>query len=79
MSKTNAVVAASTFTTTIRPPRAGGLCAQAWELFATGAELQGAPVTSKQLPLLATTYGLNLTNLRIELSRYNRFMAQLAA
>jgi hypothetical protein len=67
-----------TFETTIRPPRAGGLCAQAWELFALGAEKQGSPVVSKQLPVLAETYGLNLTNLRIELSRFNRFMAQLA-
>ena len=66
-------------TTDIRPPRAGGLCAQAWELFAEGAKQQGSPVTSKQLPDLALATGLNLTNLRIELSRYNRFMAQIAA
>lgn len=70
--------AAVTITTTIRPPRAGGLCAQAWELFADGAAQQGSPVTSKQLPDLAAATGLNLTNLRIELSRYNRFMAQIA-
>lgn len=76
MSKTQNVV--SQFTT-IRPPRAGGLCAQAWEMFADGAEHQGSPVTSKQLPDLARVTGFNLTNLRIELSRYNRFMAQIAA
>ena len=67
------------FTTTIRPPRAGGLCAQAWELFADGSAKQGFPVASKQLPDLAEATGLNLTNLRIELSRYNRFMAQIAS
>lgn len=76
MSKTQNAV--SQFTT-IRPPRAGGLCAQAWELFSDGATQQGSPVTSKQLPDLALATGFNLTNLRIELSRYNRFMAQLAA
>jgi hypothetical protein len=66
------------FTTTIRPPRAGGLCAQAWELFADIGAKQKSPCLSSQLPELAEKHGLNLTNLRIELSRYNRFMAALA-
>ena len=66
------------FNTSIRPPRAGGLCAQAWELFAAVAQKQGSPCLSNQLPALSEKHGLNLTNLRIELSRFNRFMAQLA-
>lgn len=62
---------------TFNPPRAGGLCAQAWELFAEGAD-KGTPVTSAMLPDLALATSQNLTNLRIELSRYNRWMAKNA-
>lgn len=46
-----------------------GICRMTWDLFDTAT----APVTSKHLPVIAEKTGLNLTNLRIELSRYNRF------
>jgi hypothetical protein len=60
----------STNTTTIRAPQRFGLCMQAWAHFAS------KPTVSKDLPALAEQGGYNLTNLRIELSRYNRFVKQ---
>ncbi len=64
-------------TVNFNPPRAGGKCALAWETFAECEARTGAPCTSKQLADIAEATGQNLTNLRIELSRYNRFMATL--
>jgi hypothetical protein len=62
---------------TIKPPRAGGLCAQAWEAFEAHYVATKTPCTSKDLQNIAQGLNLNITNLRIELSRYNRFMRQL--
>lgn len=59
----------STTTVAFKAPRAGGLCWCAWVHFAS------KPTTSKDLPAMAEEHGYNLTNLRIELSRYNRFIA----
>ncbi len=64
----------SAATLQINAPRAGGLCAMAWEAFADRAN-KGKPVVSKDLPGIAESTGLNLTNLRIELSRFNRYCA----
>ena len=46
-----------------------GICRITWDLFDTAT----APVLAQHLPRVAEETGLNLTNLRIELSRYNRF------
>ena len=53
-------------------PKPGGLCAVAWELFAD-ARNKNKPYSSKDLPGIAERTGLNLTNLRIEFSRFNRY------
>lgn len=60
------------------PPNPAGLCGQAWALFAKGA-VANAPVVSAQLPAIAAATGFNLGNLKIELSRYNRYTAAAAA
>lgn len=57
---------------TFNPPKAHTLCGQAWAYFAAKAEAN-TPVTSKQLPAIAAETGFNLGNLKIELSRYNRY------
>lgn len=49
-----------------------GICRMTWDMFSTAT----APVKSCHLPRIAEETGLNLTNLRIELSRYNRFNAK---
>lgn len=46
-----------------------GICRMTWDLFDTATD----KVTSKHLPVIAEKTGFNLTNLRIELSRYNRY------
>lgn len=59
------------------PPKAATLCGQAWSYFASQAAA-GTPVTSKMLATVAATNGWNIGNLKIELSRYNRYTASAA-
>ncbi len=58
-------------TVSFNAPRANSICGMTWDMFACAE----TPVTSKHLPEIAEKTGFNLTNLRIELSRYNRFVA----
>lgn len=59
------------------PPNPLGLCGQAWTLFAKNAAAN-TPVVSAQLPAIAAATGFNLGNLKIELSRYNRYTNAVA-
>jgi hypothetical protein len=68
-SASNAIVA-----TLPRVPRAGGLCAQVWDICHAAAK-KGAPIQSKEISGICATLGLNLNNFKIERSCYNRFVA----
>jgi hypothetical protein len=57
--------------TVIKPPQRAGAIMSAWAIFA--AAPKGAPVVAAQLNDIAAAMQLNVTNLRIELSRFNRY------
>ncbi|UPT53354.1 hypothetical protein [Synechococcus phage Ssp-JY38] len=53
----------------IKRPRAGGLCAQAWDLF----DKMGPATTTKQAVAKGEELGLNANNIRIEICRWRKF------
>lgn len=53
----------------IKRPRAGGLCAQAWDLF----DSMGPTATTKDAVTKGEALGLNANNIRIEICRWRKF------